>query len=221
MTSGSAIYIIVDRGKANRLLHRAQELGAQRGTVFLGEGTLPSRWQDLLGINQTQKEVLLLAVPFEQTEAIYNMLREEFHLHKRYKGIAFSVPYLQYIPDEAPQGEAERALHSPHVCLMAVLERGLGNECMKVARAAGARGGTIVHAHGAGVPQEYYFPLNIEPQKDLVMMVVPRESAPRIRQAVYSGMRLERKGAGIIFGLPVTRALGLYEESRPGKAVAP
>ena len=53
MTTGSAIYIIVDRGKANRLLHRAQELGAQRGTVFLGEGTLPSKWQDLLGINQT------------------------------------------------------------------------------------------------------------------------------------------------------------------------
>ena len=220
MTTGSAIYIIVDRGKANRLLHRAQELGAQRGTVFLGEGTLPSRWQDLLGINQTQKEVLLLAVPREQTDAIYGMLREEFHLHKRYKGIAFSVPYRQYRPDEAREGEAERALHSPHVCLMAVLERGLGSECMKVAREAGARGGTIIHAHGAGVPQEFYFPLNIEPQKDIVMIVVPRENAPQIRRAIYTQMQLERKGAGIVFGLPVTRALGLYEESKPGKAVA-
>ncbi|NLW19930.1 MAG: hypothetical protein GXY84_00955 [Clostridiales bacterium] len=225
MTSGSAIYIIVDRGKANRLLRRAQELGARRGTVFLGEGTLPSRWQDFFGINQTRKEVLLLAVPGGQIEGVYSMLQTEFHLHKRYKGIAFSVPYMQYEPDDQqarpPGQEAWRAPDSPYVCLMAVLERGLGGECMKVARAAGARGGTIIHAHGAGVPQDYYFPLNIEPQKDIVMIVTPRASAPLIRQAIYGHMQLERKGAGIVFGLPVTRTLGLYEERGQGRAVAP
>ena len=220
MTTGSANYIIVDRGKANRLLHRAQQIGAQRGTIFLGEGTLPSRWQELLGINQTQKEVLLIAVPGDAMERFYDLLKTEFHLHKRYKGIAFSVPYQQYVPgDTEMQDSGARAFDAPYVCLMTVLEKGLGSQCMQVARQAGARGGTIIHAHGAGVPRDFVFPLVIEPQKDLVMIVAKREAAPAIRQAIYAGMQLERKGAGIIFALPVTRTLGLYEEQRPGKAV--
>ncbi|HUM60151.1 MAG TPA: P-II family nitrogen regulator, partial [Clostridia bacterium] len=95
------------------------------------------------------------------------------------------------------------------------------NECMKVARAAGARGGTIVHAHGAGVPQGVVFPLNIEPQKDILMIVTRRGQAPAIRRAIYEGMRLERRGAGIIFALPVTCTLGLYEERQQEKAVKP
>lgn len=219
MTSGSAIYIIVNRGKANHLLHRAQQTGAHRGTIFLGEGTLPSRWQETLGINQTHKEVLLLAVPEQAEEGIYQMLASEFHLHKRYRGIAFSVPYRQFTPDQEQTAGFARPMDAAHVCLMTVLERGLGADCMKVARAAGARGGTIMSAHGAGVPQDYYFPLNIEPQKDIVLIVTPRETAPAIRQAIYTGMELERKGAGIVFALPVTRTLGLYEQSLPGKAV--
>lgn len=221
MVSGSAIYIVVDRGKANALLHRAQQIGAQRGTIFLGEGTMPSRFMDLLGVNQTQKEVLLIAVPEAATEPFYAMLREEFHLHKRYKGIAFSVPFRQYTPEGAEPLKTAREYNAPYICLMAVLERGLGAECMKVARAAGARGGTILHAHGAGVPQDTYFPLKIEPQKDIVMIVTGRDSAQRIREAIYRGMQLERRGAGILFALPVTRTLGLYEERQQEKAVKP
>ena len=89
---------------------------------------------------------------------------------------------------------------------------------MRVAREAGAQGGTIIHAHGAGVPQNFVYPIAIEPQKDMVMIVTRRQTAPQIRRAIYAGMKLERKGAGIIFGLPVTRTLGLYEDNRPDKA---
>lgn len=221
MTSGSMIFAIVDRGKANDLLRRAQQVGARRGTIYLGEGTIPSRLLDFLGINQTQKEVLLIAVPTEATERLYGMLREEFQLHKRYKGIAFSVPYRQF-SKEGPSGEpVVREQGAPYVCLMTVLDKGLGRECMKVARAAGARGGTIISAHGAGVPQDFYFPLVIEPQKDIVMIVIPREAAPQIREAIYTNMTLERKGAGIVFALPVTRTLGLYEERQQERSMKP
>ncbi len=221
MTSGSAVFIVVNRGQANDLLHRAQQLGAQRGTIFLGEGTNPSRLLDVLGINQTHKEVLLIAVPQEVNDRLYGMLREKFRLHKRYKGIAFSVPYRQYEPGGAPRIPAAREHSAPYVCLVAVLEKGLGAECMKIARAAGAVGGTIVNAHGAGVPQDFYFPLAIEPQKDIVMIVTQREAAPQIRKAIYTSMQLERKGAGILFVLPVTRTLGLYEERQQERVVSP
>ena len=219
MTGGSCIFTVVDRGKANGLLHRAQQMGVRQGTIFLGEGTMSSRLLDLLGISETRKEVLLMAVPEGVSDALYGMLREEFHMQKRNRGIAFSVPYRQYDPENKAPSVFSRQTDAPHVCLITVLERGLGTECMGKARAAGARGGTILHAHGAGVPRDFYFPLVVEPQKDMVMIVTPRESAPAIRDAIYTGMRLERKGSGILFALPVLRTLGLYEERASQKAV--
>lgn len=222
MTTGSAIYIILDRGKANGLMQRAREIGVRQGTIFLGEGTMSSPILEFFGINRTQKEVVLVAAPEETAQQLYQMLREQFHMHRRYHGIAFSVPYRRYDPQAAEEGELPgRDLNAPYVCIMTVLERGLGAECMKLARAAGARGGTIVHAHGAGVPQDFYFPLTIEPQKDIVMIVAKRESATQIRKAIYVNMQIERKGAGIIFALPVTRTLGLYEEHRQERSVSP
>ncbi len=219
MTSGSVHFIIVNRGKANSLLHRAQEIGAKRGTVMLGEGTMASPILDFFGINQSQKEVLLIAVPDEVTESFYGMLRTEFNFHHRYKGIAFSVPYRAINKDTKKREEVTKDYHAAHICLMTVLERGLAEECMRVARAAGARGGTILHAHGAGVPQDFYFPLVIEPQKEILLIVAPRETALQIRDAIYQNMQLERKGAGIVFALPVNRTLGLYEERQQERTV--
>lgn len=221
MPVGSCVYIIVDRGKANELLQVVQQLGALRGTIFLGEGTSPSRFASLLGFSQTQKEVLLIAVPDEVKDHLYSLLRKRFQLHKRYKGIAFSVPYRQFHPETGTHRPFDRSEAAPYVCLMTVLERGLGAECMAHARTAGARGGTILHAHGGGIPQDFYFPLVIEPQKEIVLIVTQRENAPAIRNAIYNNMQLHRKGAGILFALPVTQTLGLYEERQQERTVSP
>lgn len=212
MTDASLFFVIVNRGKANALLHKALSLGAQGGTILLGEGTMQSRLMDLLGINSTLKEVLMMAVPLDLGDALFSMLKNEFQLHKKYRGIAFSVPFRQW-----ESGSEEKPLvvergNSPYVCIMTVLEKGKGVDCMAVARAAGARGGTIIHARGAGVPETFYFPLIIEPQKDMVLIVSPRKGAKAICEAIYTQMGLDKPGAGITFALPVMSTIGLYEE---------
>ena len=175
------------------------------------EGTVQSRLFDLLGINETLKEVLIMAVQDHLTDKIFAMLRDQFQLHRRFRGIAFSMPYRQFVQGTGePQQPIDRNT-TPYVCLMVVLEKGQGEECMRIARAAGAAGGTIIHARGAGVPKTFYFPLMIEPQKDLLMIVTGRGLARAIRDAVYQGMALHQPGKGIIFSMPVNAAIGLYE----------
>jgi nitrogen regulatory protein PII len=192
MAVGSCVFVIVDRGNANQLLQVVQHLGARRGTIFLGEGTVPSRWANWLGISKTEKEVLLIAIPDELRNNLYTVLRRRFQMHKRYKGIAFSVPYRQFHPETGTHRPFDRNEDAPYVCLLTVVEKGLGHECMVHARQAGAR--------------------VIEPQKEIVMIVTRRENATAIRDNIYTKMQLERKGSGILFALPVTQTLGLYEE---------
>lgn len=216
MPNNSVFVAIVNRGKANSLLRVAQENGATGGTIFLGEGTMPSRWLDRLGINQTQKEVLFAAVPKDAHLKLLSVLRNEFKLHKRYKGIAFSMPFRRWLP-ESKRLDGDVSTHGPppYICLMTVLEKGQWEDCMRIARAAGAQGGTVIHGRGIGLQNdEFYVPLTIEPQKDIVMIVTKRETAYAIRAAIYNVMELNKPGRGIIFSLPVDSTVGLYEERR-------
>ena len=51
-----------------------------------------------------------------------------------------------------------------HSCIMTIVDKGRGKACIKAARAAGAKGGTDPCPRGRH-PDEYYFPLVIEPQR--------------------------------------------------------
>ncbi len=216
MTQGSCIFVIVNRGKAEALLRAARKIGVQRATVLLGEGTAGKPVLEWLGLNQTSKEVVLLAVPQDVEDAAYGMLRAEFSLHRRYRGIAFSVPFRPFDPQDEGWQPPEHPGSSAWACLTAVVERGTGQAVIQATRAAGAAGGTILQGHGAGVKREYFFPLTWEPQKDLLMTVVPQGIAAAVAGAVQEALKGEHAGAGLLFALPVTRSLGLYE-GRPVK----
>ena len=55
--------------------------------------------------------------------------------------------------------------------------------------------------------------MNIEPEKDLVIMLVKKDLAEKIRQEIYDQMDLASQGKGIIYSLPVNHVAGLVEQS--------
>ena len=57
----SLLFVIVNRGKANAILHKAQEHGATGGTIFLGEGTVQSKLLEALGLTEVHKEILMIS----------------------------------------------------------------------------------------------------------------------------------------------------------------
>ncbi|NLP00686.1 MAG: hypothetical protein GX386_10420, partial [Clostridiaceae bacterium] len=98
-----------------------------------------------------------------------------------------------------------------HYCIITVVDKGRGKECMKSARLAGARGGTLIHGRGAGIPTDFYFPLVIEPQKDIVMIITTKDKVSTIRERIFSDLELGKAGHGILFTLPISRTSGLAE----------
>ena len=215
MTEASLFFVIVNRGKANGLLRKSQGMGAKGGTVLLGKGTMQSRIFDILGINQTQKEILLMAVPDHASQGVYSLLKEEFKMHKRFKGIAFSVPFRAWTKEtKEPQSSSNRHLNPHYVCVMAVVEKGKADDCMAAAKTAGAYGGTIIAARGAGVMQDFYVPLLMEPQKEIVLIVLPQATAVMVREAIFSKLELDKGSSGVVFLLPVLDTIGLYEERK-------
>lgn len=209
------LFVIVNRGKANAILKKAQELGAVGGTIFLGEGTVQSKLLETIGLTETHKEILMLSSSRDLNDQLHEMLHKEFMLSKRNQGIAFSIPFQQWqLGTKQNQDSMPRELNPSHYCIMTIVDKGRSKDCIKAARAAGAKGGTLVHGRGAGIPTDFYFPLVIEPQKEILLIVSTKDKVPSIRSRIFLDLELGKPGNGILFTLPVTQTTGLYESRK-------
>lgn len=207
-------FTIVNRGKANAVLRKAKECGATAGTILLGEGTVQSKLLDILGMTEIRKEILMIPSSSELDAKLHEILSDTFNFSKRNRGIAFSVPFKRWTA-EASEQEHNISLDDgrfTHCCIFTIVDKGRSRDCITAARAAGARGGTVIRGHGAGIPADSYFPLAIEPQKDTVIVITRIEKAASIREKIFSDLELDKPGNGIIFTLPVSSTSGLYEK---------
>lgn len=206
-------FVVVSRGKANAVLRKAQECGAMGGTIFLGEGTVQSKLLEMLGQTEVHKEILMISATEELCARLHKTLSEEFMFSKRNKGMAFSIPFKRWQLQAA--GQEQRSLpkdiNPSHYCIMTIVDKGRSKACIKAARAAGAKGGTLIHGRGAGIPTDFYYPLVIEPQKDIMMIITTKDKVSQIRERIFSDLDLGKVGNGIIFTLPVNRVSGLFE----------
>ena len=60
---------------------------------MLGRGTADSETLSLLGLGETEKDIVMLTVAFSQRDLIMNKISERMHLDELGHGIAFSIPF--------------------------------------------------------------------------------------------------------------------------------
>ena len=96
--------------------------------------------------------------------------------------------------------------------IFAIVNEGYAEDVMDVARDQGARGGTILNARGVTRQEAAdFFGINLNIEKEIVMMVVPKDIKDNILNAIYKEMGMAKKAQGIAFSLPVTDTAGLVK----------
>ena len=55
--------------------------------------------------------------------------------------------------------------------------------------------------------------MTIEPEKDIVIMLIKKEISEKVKSAIYDAMNLDENSKGILFSLPVTDVRGLVEQN--------
>lgn len=97
--------------------------------------------------------------------------------------------------------------------IVTILNRGYSGEVIDAAREAGAKGGTILHGRGLGSQEVAKFlNIRIEPEKDIVFVLVKKSLAVAVMEAVSERTNLRTPGHGISFALPVDDVLGITED---------
>ncbi len=97
-----------------------------------------------------------------------------------------------------------------HEAIFCIVNDGYSDAVMEAAKKHGARGGTVISARGtANADAEKFFGITVQPEKEIVMILVPTQCKDDILHALYKEVGLESKGQGIAFSLPVDAAVGL------------
>ena len=99
-----------------------------------------------------------------------------------------------------------------HEVIFCIVNAGFSDAVMDAAKEFGARGGTVIHARGtANSEAERLFQITVQPEKEIVMILVPTEIKNDILHALYRAVGLKTPGQGIAFSMPVDAAVGLTE----------
>ncbi len=97
-----------------------------------------------------------------------------------------------------------------HEVIFAIVNAGYADQAMDIARAQGARGGTILNARGVAREKEAaFFGITIHAEKEILMLVVEKDIRDNILNALYKEMGMDKKAQGIAFSLPVSDVAGL------------
>lgn len=93
-----------------------------------------------------------------------------------------------------------------HQLIVCIVNAGFSQNVMEAARAAGARGGSIIRGRGSANPEaEEFFNITVQPDKEVVLILVPNDIKDAVMTAVYKNSGLTTDGQGIAFSLPVER----------------
>lgn len=188
--------------------------------ITLGAGTANSEMLDYFGLEAHEKSVSFSMVTDAVWERVSRALRHDLRIDVPGVGVAFTVPVssvggkreLRFLTEgqDFEKGAETTLKDTTHELLVVIANQGHSDQVMDAARAAGARGGTIIHAKGTGMERaEKFLGMSLAAEKEMIFIVAKREQKNAIMQSVMHGAGVETKAQAIVFSLPVTSTAGL------------
>lgn len=211
---------IVDRKIAPQYLELYQNNGQHVMFVTLGLGTVANDVLDYLGLESNEKAVAFSVLEEETWEDTKKKLQRELQIDAPGGGIAFTIPLssiggkktLQFLleKEEYKKEEESTLKDTKHQLITVIAEQGYTNLIMDAARAAGAYGGTVIHAKGTGMEiAEKFMGVSLAAEKEIIFIVTKTSQKNDIMQAIMRDAGPSSKAKAIVFSLPVTDTAGL------------
>lgn len=210
------INIIVDFGKASKILHRSKQLGIPGGTVCLAAGTVQHGLLNFLGLKDTRKEIIYMVADKQLSFEVLEILNKEFEFFKANHGIAYTTDICQVIGTRLIsfdkyecENEGDEKMHQ---LINVIVDRGKAESVIEAATEVGSKGGTIINARGSGVHEtQKLFGMEVEPEKEIVVVIAETDDAEAIVENIILKLDITKPGNGIIYIQNVNKVYGLVK----------
>lgn len=208
---------VVKPGAMDRVCEIAAALDLPQTVTLLGHGTAVQSMLDLLGIESTEKRVIMTVANPEKTRKFIKEMRQQVYIGIPGHGIIMAVPIksvgggktLAYLNN----GEQQSARYTPELSdryelIVIVANEGRTDQVMNAARAAGATGGTVLHGKGTGSQNKKFYNVSIAAEKEVILMVAPSDRKAAIMQSVLHHAGPDSDAGAVLFSLPVSEVAG-------------
>ena len=211
MPSYELICAVVNYGVASKVMKLTNRDGVVSSFASLATGTASNALLDILSISDIRKEVVFILVEKECVQEILDEIITKVKIYKSNHGIVFTIPIVFPVNKQTLNKE-KGGEDSMYNSIFIVVDKGQGASVMESANAAGAKGGTILSARGvAGGETSKIFEMEIEPEKEVVMIIASHDITDKIVEQVNKDLKLDAEGNGIIFVQSVNNVHGLKE----------
>ena len=182
-------------------------------------GTVHKKTLDLLGIERSEKTMLLTVTSADTLRSLLRGLTTEMQIDLPDRGVAIAVPLasiggarkLEFFTNsqlEDLQKEAEE-MNSDFELIVAICEKGFTNTVMDAARSAGAGGGTTIKARGTGAQAaEKFFGISLAEEKEIIFIVSDVNKKKDIMRAIMQQAGISTDAHALVFSLPVSATAG-------------
>lgn len=210
------IHVITHFGAGSRILHKSKQHGVLGGTVLLGKGTVSGQLFKILGLDREEKEIVLMASGEKTAKDILEMIGRDLKLDRPGHGIAYTTSIHGYAGTSHIANkiatEEKREDKAMYHEITVIVDKGKAEDVIEAAVKAGSKGGTIINARGSGIHEtSRLFSMDIEPEKEMVIILSETESTDSIVSLIRMKLNLDEPGNGILFIQNVNRALGIYK----------
>lgn len=206
---------------------------AERGIIstlsLTGRGTASDSVLDYLGIENTEKSIIISFVPSMAVKELTIGISALMKLYLPGNGIALSIPVSKAsgiitqriidlhssLTESSPQPTISEngdktIMNVPYELIFAISETGCSDLVMEAAREGGATGGTIIHAKRTGAENVHkFFGVSIAEEKEMILIVAESSKTTAIMKSIMSSAGASSEAKTIVFSLPVTEAIGL------------
>lgn len=94
--------------------------------------------------------------------------------------------------------------------IVSIVRKGWADTVLEASMNAGAHGGTVLFGRGIGRnEQQRVFGIQIEPEKEIVLTVVPSDIRATVMQEIVRAAQLTAPGHGLTFVVPVESVMGV------------
>lgn len=182
------------------------------------KGTATDVILSCFGIEKREMALIQTFILAQDEEEIRRAMRTEMNINAAGNGVAIfssldSVGGMsaknQLIGEEREVQRMENNILTDFVLIITITNKGYNQLVMDAAREAGARGGTVMKAHGTGSELTKFFGISITDEKEMVYIVAKREERENIMKAIMEKAGVNTEAHGVVFSIPVDAVEGI------------
>lgn len=200
------ITIIVPEGQGEDVLKMARQKGIAGGTISKGLGTANKDLVKEFERHGRIRDFVSLVASTDLAEIFLKKIADEFGFGQPGRGIAYAANVnevyaegLENLHDRTP---------SDFQVITAIIRHGHADRVMNAARAAGAKGGTILEDKEAIDPEMSLFSKGTQGNDEVVLILTRQETALPIMQAIRENGGVDA-ATGVVYVQDVRFVYGL------------